>query len=361
MAQDEPDRRKPPSSSPSGPTVIMVCGVNGSGKTTTIAKLAQAPSDRKAKESSSAPATRFAPRPSSNSRSGASGSARRSSRRAGQPPGQRRLSRGRAGPSNTAADVCIVDTAGRLQTQKNLMKQLTKIHRVIGKQIPEAPHEVLLVLDATTGQNGISQAATFHRSRPLHGHRAGQARRHGQGRRGRCHPPAARAAGEIHRRRRKSRRPRPVRARSIRRRVIRRSRHRHHAGRSRPAPSSLTTRSPLVLVDKLSAVPLSASGQLRDASNLPAWRSRFLAIAADSINKPPLLATSRLDHRAGNRGLPVSLPPEADPVSLALGRPMATFAALPSWSNSDVTRGPAHVVPLSWPLFRRQRLTHKMK
>ncbi len=58
------------------------------------------------------------------------------------------------------ADVCIVDTAGRLQTQQNLMQQLTKIHRVIGKQIPEAPHEVLLVLDATTGQNGISQAST---------------------------------------------------------------------------------------------------------------------------------------------------------------------------------------------------------
>ena len=64
-------------------------------------------------------------------------------------------------PSRSGADVCIVDTAGRLQTQQNLMQQLTKIHRVIGKQIPEAPHEVLLVLDATTGQNGISQAKHF--------------------------------------------------------------------------------------------------------------------------------------------------------------------------------------------------------
>ena len=59
------------------------------------------------------------------------------------------------------ADVCIVDTAGRLQTQQSLMQELTKIHRVLGKQIPEAPHEVLLVLDATTGQNGISQARHF--------------------------------------------------------------------------------------------------------------------------------------------------------------------------------------------------------
>jgi len=62
---------------------------------------------------------------------------------------------------NTGADVCIVDTAGRLQTQRNLMTELTKIQGSIRKQIPAAPHEVLLVLDATTGQNGISQATKF--------------------------------------------------------------------------------------------------------------------------------------------------------------------------------------------------------
>jgi fused signal recognition particle receptor len=61
-------------------------------------------------------------------------------------------------------DVCIVDTAGRLQTQKNLMAELTKIQQSIRKLIPEAPHEVLLVLDATTGQNGISQAQNFTRA-----------------------------------------------------------------------------------------------------------------------------------------------------------------------------------------------------
>jgi fused signal recognition particle receptor len=59
------------------------------------------------------------------------------------------------------ADVCIVDTAGRLQSQKNLMEELSKIRRVIAKQIPDAPHEVLLVLDATAGQNGVSQARGF--------------------------------------------------------------------------------------------------------------------------------------------------------------------------------------------------------
>ncbi len=62
---------------------------------------------------------------------------------------------------NNDVDICIVDTAGRLQTQKNLMTELTKIRDSMRKQIPEAPHEVLLVLDATTGQNGISQASNF--------------------------------------------------------------------------------------------------------------------------------------------------------------------------------------------------------
>ena len=58
-------------------------------------------------------------------------------------------------------DVCIIDTAGRLQTQNNLMQELEKIKRVIAKQIEGAPHEVLLVLDATAGQNAISQAKGF--------------------------------------------------------------------------------------------------------------------------------------------------------------------------------------------------------
>lgn len=58
-------------------------------------------------------------------------------------------------------DVVIIDTAGRLHTKKNLMEELRKVHRVIKKKIPEAPHEVLLVIDATTGQNGLVQAKVF--------------------------------------------------------------------------------------------------------------------------------------------------------------------------------------------------------
>ena len=59
------------------------------------------------------------------------------------------------------ADIVLIDTAGRLHNKVNLMKELEKINKVIGKIIPDAPHETLLVIDATTGQNGISQAKTF--------------------------------------------------------------------------------------------------------------------------------------------------------------------------------------------------------
>src|SRR5262249_33791261 len=61
-------------------------------------------------------------------------------------------------------DVLIVDTAGRLHTQAHLMRELEKIHRVVSKRIPGAPHEVLLVLDATTGQNAITQAEMFKKT-----------------------------------------------------------------------------------------------------------------------------------------------------------------------------------------------------
>jgi fused signal recognition particle receptor len=61
-------------------------------------------------------------------------------------------------------DVLIVDTAGRLHTQTHLMKELEKIHRIVARQIPGAPHEVLLVLDATNGQNALSQAEQFSKS-----------------------------------------------------------------------------------------------------------------------------------------------------------------------------------------------------
>jgi len=144
----------------SGPTVIMVAGVNGCGKTTSIAKLAQMFISEGKKvvlgaadtfrAAAVAQLTVWADRLGSEIVIGAQGS---------DPASVAHRTVARA--IEAGADVCIVDTAGRLQTQQGLMQQLTKIHRVLGKQIPEAPHEVLLVLDATTGQNGISQARHF--------------------------------------------------------------------------------------------------------------------------------------------------------------------------------------------------------
>jgi fused signal recognition particle receptor len=156
MAQDDAPIR----SAASGPTIIMVCGVNGSGKTTTIAKLARMFQSQGKKVLLGAGDT---------FRAAAVEQLTIWSERLGVP-----IVTGAAGshPASvayrateeaikTGIDVCIIDTAGRLQTQKNLMAELTKIQDSIRKQVPDGPHEVLLVLDATTGQNGISQALKF--------------------------------------------------------------------------------------------------------------------------------------------------------------------------------------------------------
>ena len=67
------------------------------------------------------------------------------------------------------ANYLFIDTAGRLHTKHNLMQELQKLHRVMAKQVPSAPHEVLLVLDATTGMNALNQAREFHKAVPLSG------------------------------------------------------------------------------------------------------------------------------------------------------------------------------------------------
>jgi len=69
----------------------------------------------------------------------------------------------------TRADFLICDTAGRLHTKHNLMEELRKIHRILGRKDPESPHEVLLVADATTGSNALQQAREFHKAIPLTG------------------------------------------------------------------------------------------------------------------------------------------------------------------------------------------------
>jgi fused signal recognition particle receptor len=144
----------------SGLTVIMVVGVNGSGKTTSIAKLGYFFKQQKlgvvvgAGDTFRAGAVKqlaiWAERMGAEFVSGEEKS---------DPASVAHRAVARALESK--ADVCIIDTAGRLQTQTSLMQELAKIRRVITKLVPDAPHEVLLVLDATAGQNGISQAKGF--------------------------------------------------------------------------------------------------------------------------------------------------------------------------------------------------------
>lgn len=144
----------------SGPTVYLVVGVNGSGKTTSIAKLAHKLTQEGNRVLLGAGDTFRAAACEQltiwSQRIGCDIVTAKS----GSDPGMVAFQASqRAAAENY--DVCIIDTAGRLQTQSNLMQELQKIRRVIGKNVPDAPHEVLLVLDATAGQNAISQARGF--------------------------------------------------------------------------------------------------------------------------------------------------------------------------------------------------------
>lgn len=143
-----------------GPTVYLVVGVNGSGKTTSIAKLAHKLTQEGNRVLLGAGDTFRAAAVEQltiwSERIGCD----IVTAKPGSDPGTVAFQASqRAAEQNY--DVCIIDTAGRLQTQSNLMQELQKIRRVIAKHIPEAPHEVLLVLDATAGQNAISQARGF--------------------------------------------------------------------------------------------------------------------------------------------------------------------------------------------------------
>ncbi|MEM9944208.1 MAG: signal recognition particle-docking protein FtsY [Planctomycetota bacterium] len=143
-----------------GPTVIMVVGVNGAGKTTSIAKLAHLFSSQGKKVVLGAGDTfRAAAVEQLTIWAGRMGCEIITGRQGSKPASV--AYRAVEAARDQSAEICIVDTAGRLQTQSNLMDELGNIRQVIGKVIPEAPHEVLLVLDATAGQNAISQARGF--------------------------------------------------------------------------------------------------------------------------------------------------------------------------------------------------------
>jgi fused signal recognition particle receptor len=153
---------------PEGPTVILVLGVNGAGKTTFIGKLAHT-LRRQGRRVVVGAADTF--------RAGAIDQLRVWAERAGAA-----FVGGRAGADPAAvafdaidaaasrgADVVIIDTAGRLHTSGNLMDELKKVARVVAKRLPGAPHESLLVLDGTIGQNALAQAKTFAAAVPVTG------------------------------------------------------------------------------------------------------------------------------------------------------------------------------------------------
>ena len=150
--------------SATGPTVILVAGINGAGKTTSIAKLAWMLKTQMGKSVMVCASDTF--------RAAAVDQLTIWADRLGVQIVKHKQG---ADPAAVAYDACeaaktrgidvlIVDTAGRLHTQDHLMRELTKIRDVVSKRIEGAPHEVLLVLDATTGQNGIAQAMNFQKA-----------------------------------------------------------------------------------------------------------------------------------------------------------------------------------------------------
>ncbi|MCF0111443.1 MAG: signal recognition particle-docking protein FtsY [Erysipelotrichaceae bacterium] len=153
---------------PDGPTIILVVGINGSGKTTSIAKLAYQYKQQGKKVAVAAGDT---------FRAGAVAQLEEWARRLDIPCVKGKEN---ADPSSVMVDACrfakendidilLADTSGRLQNKANLMRELEKMHRVIGKEIENAPQETWLVLDATTGQNGMNQAEEFFKTSKVTG------------------------------------------------------------------------------------------------------------------------------------------------------------------------------------------------
>jgi fused signal recognition particle receptor len=157
---DRPDTREL-KFAPSGPTVILVAGINGAGKTTSIAKLAWLLKEQMHKKVMVCASDTF--------RAAAVEQLTIWAGRIGVEIVKHKMGADPAAVAYDAceaakarnADVLIVDTAGRLHTQEHLMRELTKIRDVVAKRIDGAPHEVILVLDATSGQNAVAQAKNF--------------------------------------------------------------------------------------------------------------------------------------------------------------------------------------------------------
>ena len=164
LASNQPTLRKAPGEL----TVVSIVGVNGTGKTTTAAKLAHLVQAR-GETALLAACDTF--------RAAAIEQIKHWGQRLKVPVVAGAYGADAASVAHDAvaaaqarkADYLFVDTAGRLHTKHNLMLELQKLHRVMGKQLPGAPHEVLLVLDATTGMNAMNQAREFNKAVPLSG------------------------------------------------------------------------------------------------------------------------------------------------------------------------------------------------
>jgi fused signal recognition particle receptor len=164
LASNQPALRKVPG----GLTVVSIVGVNGTGKTTTAAKLAHLVQAR-GETALLAACDTF--------RAAAIEQIKHWGQHLKVPVVAGAYGADAASVAHDAvtaaqarkADYLFVDTAGRLHTKHNLMQELQKLHRVIGKQLADAPHEVLLVLDGTTGMNALNQAREFHKAVPLSG------------------------------------------------------------------------------------------------------------------------------------------------------------------------------------------------
>ena len=152
----------------SKPHVVLVVGVNGSGKTTTIGKLA-AQERKRGRSVMLVAADTF--------RAAAVEQLAIWAQRAGAEIVRHKegadpaavVFDGLAAAKARGTDIVFIDTAGRLQTKHNLMEELKKIRRIVAREVEGAPHETLLVLDATTGQNALSQAKLFHETAQLSG------------------------------------------------------------------------------------------------------------------------------------------------------------------------------------------------
>lgn len=168
MRENISQNREKISYAATGPTVFLIVGVNGNGKTTTIAKLANRFKKEGKKVILGAADTFRAAAVDQLEMWASRLEIEIIKAKPGSDPAAVAFDAVEAAKARDA-DVVLIDTAGRLHSKKPLMQELEKIRRSCGKVLPGSPHEILLVLDATIGQNGIDQAQTFHQFTPLTG------------------------------------------------------------------------------------------------------------------------------------------------------------------------------------------------